>query len=752
MRTIHTHTLGLALAATLLGAFSLHAAPAQVPGDMALTPGRLIVKLVPGANLTRIAERHHVQLTEERATLLGWDIVQVARLDGTPLTARETQDVAVEVAHDADIIDLTVDRIYQPLAIPNDPGYDQMWHLNAIGAATTWDTTTGLATQRIGVVDTGTLRNHEDLLDKAVAGWDFISDANRAGDGNGRDADYNDEGDGANCGFGFQDDSWHGSHVAGTILATTNNNQGIAGLNWEAKLVTARALGQCGGNLVDIMEGAAWLVGASIDGVDPLAVEDRVSVMNLSLGGAGGCSGFEQNVVDFILDQGVIMVAAAGNDGGPVGSPANCGGVITVAASGPTGGLANYSSFGSQVEIVAPGGQMFNQQSQGVLSASGPGNSDYAWQQGTSMASPHVTGAVSLLQAIDPTLTTFEIVDLFTASGDSCAGCSGKPALRLDLAMALLVDGALPPPPEDDEFAGNNSPADAAALACDTSYDLFMIAGGEDWFTIEAEDGDIVTVDVAAQGAFDLDLYVTTGQGSNEVGRSTSPTGTESVQVAAPGAGTLEVSVLSYDGAQGAYTLGLACENLDDEFEPNDSPDAATPLMCNTSHALFMAPSDRDWFSLQVDPGEPFEVNIEAQGAFDLDLYVTTGPTTDDVVAESTTPEGVEVVTFTRDQQELWAAVVPWQDATGPYTISLDCPNREVIEPEPEPEVIVEPEAEPEQEPETDITEPEPEVGIVRTPPDPTDTGWGCAQSGGSSSVLFGLLALGGLARRRRRD
>lgn len=729
---------------SIIAASPSSAVPANAKDPMSLpaTPGRILVQPAGALELQQLGAKHKVSLRWERDSLFGWQLLDAQHLSGEELTVGETHALATELSKDMLIKSAQVDRIYKPLLIPNDPGFEQMWHLDAIGADDAWDESTGLASQRIGVVDTGTLRQHEDLSDKAVAGWDFISNSNAAGDGNGRDEDYTDEGDAADCGYGPQGSSWHGSHVAGTILASTDNEAGIAGINWNAKLVTVRALGKCGGSLVDIMEGAAWLVGASIDGVDPLAVEDRVSVMNLSLGGPGACSNFEQQYVNFIMEQGVSVVAASGNDGGSVGSPANCAGVITVAASGPNGSLANYSSFGPTVDVVAPGGQQWNALSQGVLSASGPGNSDYQWNQGTSMAAPHVTGAISLLQAMSPELDVYEMSNILNVTGDSCADCSGKAALRLDKAMEMVVTGEVPEPLADDVYSGNDSPANAALIECGETYDLVIVPGGEDWFQVNAEPGDVVTIDVSAEGLFDIDLYVTTDLGATSVGRSTTETGDESVLVLSPESGNLEVSVLSYDGAQGEYQMTIDCEDLDDTFEPNNSIEEAKPLECWSSHELFLAPEDRDWFALDIARAEPFVLRTVSEGTFDLSVYITTGPTFDDVVASSTEPGANEEVRYTRGEESAILAVVtpPQQGGSGKYGLELECPDRE--------KPVVEEPVEPEPEPEDNVMGPDVRTDIdPRTPP--TGGCFGCSQAGDAAPVFFGMALL--LLRRRRR-
>ena len=184
-----------------------------------LVAGRAIVRLhamtadhvattAGTTTLKEIESRTQVGLQLVRPLFLGWGLYNVTDLSGTnahkelseadtlALIARLDADVAVKVAQE--------DRWYRPLRAPNDALYDNMWHFDIIGMEAAWDLTIGETSQRVGVVDTGLLRNHPDLNSKDVNGYDFISSANQAADNNGRDANYTDAGDAADCGQGFQ--------------------------------------------------------------------------------------------------------------------------------------------------------------------------------------------------------------------------------------------------------------------------------------------------------------------------------------------------------------------------------------------------------------------------------------------------------------------------------------------------------------------------------------------------------------------
>ena len=206
--------------------------------------------------------------------------------------------------------------------------------------------------------------------------------------------------------------SWHGTHVAGTIGAATNNASNIAGINWVSKILPVRVLGKCGGYTSDIMDAMTWAAGLSVPGVP--SNPNPAKVINLSLGGGGACDPvFEQPIINNVIAAGTTVVIAAGNSNGDAAnfSPGNCNGVITVAATQRAGARASYSNWGTTVEIAAPGGGDGNY----ILStlnsgATVPAAYVLALYQGTSMATPHVAGIVSLMLSANPALTPAQVL------------------------------------------------------------------------------------------------------------------------------------------------------------------------------------------------------------------------------------------------------------------------------------------------------------------------------------------------------
>lgn len=307
---------------------------------------------------------------------------------------------------------------------PNDSGYIHQWHYNAINLPLAWDISVGNrpAGQEVlvAVVDTGIYLQHPDLAGQLVGGYDFIANSQSARDGDGIDVNADDPGDSAQRG----QSSWHGTHVAGTIAAASDNNIGVVGVSWGARIMPIRVLGENGGTSYDIIQGLRYAARLSNDsGTLP---SRRADIANLSLGGGGG-SLAEQNAYAAVRAAGVIIVAAAGNENsGSPSYPAAYDGVISVSATDYLNQRAPYSNFGGSIDLAAPGGDVSvdlngDGYADGVLSAtaddtSGSREPNYRFYNGTSMAAPHVAGVLALMKAVHPGLTPAQ-VDALIQSG-----------------------------------------------------------------------------------------------------------------------------------------------------------------------------------------------------------------------------------------------------------------------------------------------------------------------------------------------
>jgi serine protease len=253
--------------------------------------------------------------------------------------------------------------IYQAFEAPNDPDYDKQWNLRSINVESAWDETKGSGVT-VAVIDTGISEVPDLKATKFVKGYDFVNDRIDA-----------------------SDDAGHGTHVAGTIAQSTNNNYGVAGIAYEASLMPLKVLGASGGGTVaDIAEAIRY------------AADNGADVINMSLGGAGE-SQLMEDAINYAHQKGVVVIAAAGNSNQNSASyPARYPHVIGVAALDSVGVKAPYSNFGAGVDISAPGGSEAGKILQETIDPES-GQSIFEGYQGTSMAAPHVAGVAALVKA-----------------------------------------------------------------------------------------------------------------------------------------------------------------------------------------------------------------------------------------------------------------------------------------------------------------------------------------------------------------
>ncbi len=343
-----------------------------------------------------------------------------------------------------------------PTRVPNDPLFAQQWALSdpvgGVNAPTAWDLDIGSADVTVAVIDTG-ITAHPDLAGRTLPGYDFILNIPGA----------TDPGDGTTdneCGPGIPGEPsfFHGTFVTGLIAADTNNDLGIAGLDWNAMILPVRVLGRCGGTFDQLLAGIYWAIGVAVPGA-PLN-PNPARVINLSLGGTAACPQSIQDAINMALAQGTVVVAAAGNSSEDASgfAPANCSGVITVGASTRQGDITSYSNFGNRIDLSAPGGDGAIEDlilSTGNDGTGGPNNPDYEFAAGTSFAAPHVSGTASLMIARNANLTPGHIQDIVSgatrlfAPGTACglSGQCGSGLLDTTLALQSTFPGSAVAPP-----------------------------------------------------------------------------------------------------------------------------------------------------------------------------------------------------------------------------------------------------------------------------------------------------------------
>ena len=434
------------------------------------------------SNAEQLGNRLGMRLAAGRLLTERTQVLQADGMSSEQLVQRLSKEVDIEY--------VVVDHLRKTNAVPNDPLYatgptiqqpsspvpggvvlgttiprsggpvSGQWYLrapsgdvrSAINAEGAWDITTGSPNIVVAVLDSGVRFDHVDLKrvsegGNLLEGYDFITSPFIGNDGSGRDSDASDAGDAVtatdlndpgkptNCSSAdIGDSSWHGTKVAGLIGALSNNGVGMASVGRTVRVLPVRVLGRCGGFDSDIIAGMRWAAGLNVPGVVDNPQPNRAKVINMSLGGTGTCTAYNDAVRE-INAQGAVVVASAGNSAGQaVSVPAKCEGVVGVAGLRHIGTKVGFSDLGPEITISAPGGNCVNTGPGDaclypILSASNSGTASpvlgavgsiytdaFNPTVGTSFSAPLVAGTAALMLSVNPNLSACTVRNVIRAS------------------------------------------------------------------------------------------------------------------------------------------------------------------------------------------------------------------------------------------------------------------------------------------------------------------------------------------------
>lgn len=423
----------------LLGSLVTSAGAAKPEGERAsidapAVDGEFVVQFQPGlarSERAKTAQAMGANLAR-RVEALDVDVLEFPALKANP-DSKAAEKIFNALKANPNVVYAEPNYIYTVNWTPNDPGVSQQWAWGKIQAYEAWDVTKGSSTTVIAIVDTGIQRTHPDLDAKIVAGYDFVENDTAPDDGNG-----------------------HGTHVAGTSAAETNNATGGAGTCPECKLMPVRVLDNNGsGTLENVANGIIW------------AADNGAKVINMSLGATSGATTL-QNAVDYAWNKGVFLACAAGNAGTSAAHyPAYYSNCFAVASTTSTDAKSSFSTYGTWVEVAAPGSDIYS-----TWTGSG-----YNTISGTSMATPHVAGLAGLLASQG--LTNAQIRDRIMTTADQISGTGTYWTGGRINAYRAVTGGSEPPPPPPPPPPGGNVIANGDFESGNTSWTQSSTGGYE---------------------------------------------------------------------------------------------------------------------------------------------------------------------------------------------------------------------------------------------------------------------------------
>lgn len=529
-----------------------------------LSPGLVTAQTTERSNIDRTPRvSRDISRANEQTRFLTEEIIVKytgePRAKRLPTRGRDVNELLTELQADPTVEYAEPNYIAYAFAVPNDPYYKlYQWNFDndtygGVHAEAAWDITSGNA-KIVAVIDTGVAYENYNPLGPAnfavapdlantsfVPGYDFVNNDTHP-----------------------NDDQGHGTHVAGTIAGSTNDNSGVAGLAYGASIMPIKVLDSQGsGSYADVAEGIRF------------AADNGADVINLSLGGPVKASYLEE-AIQYAYNKGVTIVAAAGNDNGqPVSYPAAYNDyVIAVGATGYDETLAPYSNKGTALDIVAPGGDTTVDRNgdgygDGILQqtlAGSPTSFGYYFYQGTSMAAPHVAAAAAMVLASGKAKTPIEVRELLQSTADDL-GPAGLDTTYghglLNLAAALASDPVITPPEPNPEPEPETEPEPIPNQAPTAD-------AGSDQTLSDTDNNGSERVTLSGNSSTDTDGVIVSYQwyeADTLLGSDSSISPTLTV-----GTHDIDLIVTDNDGASSTDSVRITVEAATPEPEPEPTP------------------------------------------------------------------------------------------------------------------------------------------------------------------------------------
>lgn len=624
------------------------------PKTATYVPGRALVQFRPGVTMAGMRGAAASADAVVQREIKGNGAADGGRLLVVRSTTATTRQLVNELSEDPRVELAEPDYILRVDATPNDPRFDELWGMQQVSAPGAWSISTGSTNVVIADIDTGVDYSHADLAanmwqNSAETPGNSIDD-----DGNGWVDDVYGI-DPANGDGDPMDDHGHGTHTSGTVAAVGDNSVGVTGVAWQAKIMALKFLDADGsGATSDAITCINYAIAQDEAGVN-------VAAINASWGG-GAYSESLRTAINAAGARGIVFVASAGN-GGEDGigddndvSPSypgsyDCANIIAVAATDRHDELADFSNYGAtSVDIAAPG--------VGILSTA---DSGYASWNGTSMAAPHVTGAIALCAAEFPAETITQRIARVLGNADAVTGLSGKTSSGGRLNVQTTLGG---PAPSDDDIPGIPLGVSPVAGTLTQSSDM------NDVYRVYLEAGKTITARVSGNAGTNVDLFLFSPGTANvsshgvAVAQAVGVSYPDSFDYTVPTTGTYYLDAYAAGGS-GAYQLTVAS---DDEIP-------GVPIMSSPITGTLSSTTDADdVFAVHLDHGDVLQASVSGPLGSDYRLFLY-APGADSVWTD-TPVGGVTGGVYPRAfQYSAWRSGTYYLDAyaysgTGAYTIT----------------------------------------------------------------------------------